>query len=178
MLLLDRFKKACHIYIAPLFDMIDTFPNIRFHSYADDIQIYIPASNPNDLVHFFANVYLSNCCKQNSLMRNEFKSSFIMSSFINNKIRKSNFQLFRICGISKSLTLFERKTLVTSFVLSVIDYCSILLSGLPTYKIKPLETILRSAVSVVYTIPHCEKNNDISITLLTIKLTGCPLQTE
>ena len=37
------------IYIVPLFEIIDSFPPISFHSYADDIQIYIPASNPNDL---------------------------------------------------------------------------------------------------------------------------------
>ena len=36
-------------YIAPLFAIIDTFPNISFHSYADDIQIYIRASNLNQL---------------------------------------------------------------------------------------------------------------------------------
>ena len=30
-----------NIYISPLFDKINTFPNISFHSYADDIQIYI-----------------------------------------------------------------------------------------------------------------------------------------
>ena len=98
-----------------------------------------------------------------------FDSSFNISSFINSKIRTSNFHLFRIRGISKS-TLFARKTLVTSLVLSVINYCSILLSGLPAYKIKPLEPILRSAVRVAHNIPYCEKNNDISITLLIAKL--------
>ena len=78
-----------------------------------------------------------------------FDSSFNMSSFINSKIRKSNFQLFRIREIRKSLTFLARKTLVTSLVLSVIDYFSILQSGLPAYKIKPRESILRSGVRVV-----------------------------
>ena len=32
-----------NIYIASLFEIIDSFPQISFHSYADDIQIYIPA---------------------------------------------------------------------------------------------------------------------------------------
>ena len=111
---------------------------------------------------------ISNLCKQDSLMLNEsksikfvfdfdnfpiqsidnflnlgviFDSSFNMSSFKNNKIRKSNYQLFRICGIRKSLT-FKRiltlKNLVTNIVLSIIDYCDILLSGFLAYKIKPL----------------------------------------
>ena len=59
---------------------------------------------------------------------------------------------------------------MTSLVLSIIDYCNILLSGLPEYKIRPLERIIRSAVRVVYNIPHCEKTNDISITQLMKKL--------
>ena len=93
-----------------------------------------------------------------------------MSSFINSKIRKSIFQLFRIREIRKSLTFLVRRTFATSLVLSVIDYCNILLSCYPAYKIKPLETILRSFFRVVYNISHCEKNNDISITLLMTKL--------
>ena len=52
------------------------------------------------------------------------------------------------------------KILVTMLALSFIDYCNILLSSLSCYKIKPLESILRSAVSVVY---NCEKNNDITV---------------
>ena len=68
------------------------------------------------------------------------------------------------------MTFLAHKTLVTSLELSVINYCSILMSGFPAYKIKPLESIFRSAVRVVYNIPHCEKNNDISITLLMTKL--------
>ena len=64
-----------NIYIAPLFAIIDKFSNICFHSYTDDIQIYIRASNPNDP---FTCPLLREClgklsiwCKQNSLMLNE-----------------------------------------------------------------------------------------------------------
>ena len=45
-----------------------------------------------------------------------------------------------------------------SLVLSIIDYCILLLSGLPEYKIRPLERIICSSVRVVYNIPNCEKN--------------------
>ena len=44
------------------------------------------------------------------------------------------------------------------------------MSGLHAYKIKLLEYILRSAARVVHNIPHCEKYNDISITLIMTKL--------
>ena len=58
--------------------LIDTFPNISFHSYADDIQIYILDSNPNDpfTCSFLRECLgkISNCCKQNSLVQNESKS--------------------------------------------------------------------------------------------------------
>ena len=40
-----------------------------------------------------------------------FDYSFNMPSIINSKIRKSNFQLFRIHGIWKSLTFLARKSL-------------------------------------------------------------------
>ena len=63
-----------NIYIVPLFAIIDTFPNISCHSCADDIQIYIRASNPNNP---FTCSLLSECLgkisnwyKQNSLMLN------------------------------------------------------------------------------------------------------------
>ena len=75
-----------NICIAPLFAIIDIFPNISFHSYADDIQIYIRASNPND--PFTCSLLreclgkISNWCKQNSLMLNESKSN---DMFINLK---------------------------------------------------------------------------------------------
>ena len=59
---------------------------------------------------------------------------------------------------------------MTSLVLSIIDYWKILLSDLPAYKIRPLDRIIRSAVLVVYNIPHCEKTNDISIKQLMKKL--------
>ena len=74
-----------NIYIAPLFAIIDTFPNISFHSYADDIQIYIRASNPND--PFTCSLLreclgkISNWCKQNSLMLNESKSNAMFINF-------------------------------------------------------------------------------------------------
>ena len=45
-----------NIYIATLFEIIDFIPQISFHSYADDIQIYdymiyVPDSNPNNDAH-------------------------------------------------------------------------------------------------------------------------------
>ena len=55
------------------------------------------------------------------------------------------------------MTFLARKTLVTNLVLTVIDYCSILLYGLPAYKIKPLESIFRLAVKVVYNIPNVKR---------------------
>ena len=101
---------------------------------ADDIQIYIRASNPND--PFTCSLFRKRTCSTCSLQ--------IQFSIISYK-RKSQ------------ILDFARKTLVTSLVLSVINYCSILLSGMSAYKIKPLESILRSAVRVVYNIPIAKR---------------------
>ena len=105
-----------------------------------------------------------------------FDSSFNLSSFINSKNRNSNIQLFRIRRIRKSWTFLTNKTIVNNPVLLVINYCIIyiLLSGLPVYKIKLHESILRLSVRVVFDIcwmdiQHCEKNkakNNASIFIL------------
>ena len=79
------------------------------------------------------------------------------STFINSKFRKSNAQLFRIRWIRKFLIFLAHKILVTNLVPSVFNYCSILLSDLPAYKIKPLESILRSAKLKLYILSHIVK---------------------
>ena len=47
-----------NIYMVPLFAIIDTFPNISFHSYTDDILIIsvLVLQIILSLVHFFANM--------------------------------------------------------------------------------------------------------------------------
>ena len=58
---------------------MDYFPQISFHSDTDDIQIYIPASNPNDLYscsrlrECFSKI--SNWCEYNSLKLNHAKTN-------------------------------------------------------------------------------------------------------
>ena len=86
-----------NIYISPLFEIIYYFPQISFHSYIDDIQIYIPASNPNDLYscsrlrECFSKI--SNWCEYNSLKLNHAKTN---AMFIDYRKKKITFVLLTI----------------------------------------------------------------------------------
>ena len=70
-----------NIYIAPIFKFVKNHPKIRFHSFADDLQIYTDAQSPNDSD---AHTNLSNClkdiiewCNSNSLKLKPGKSQII-----------------------------------------------------------------------------------------------------
>ena len=66
-----------NIYITLLFEIIDSFPQISLYSYADDIHIYIPASNPNDLCLRLRESFskISNWFEYNSLKLNYAKTN-------------------------------------------------------------------------------------------------------
>ena len=101
--------------------------------------------------------------------------TFDMTSFISSKLKSANSQLFRIRKSRNSLTFSSCKTLVSSLVLSIIDYCNILLINLPTSVIHKLIALQKYAVRVIFNIPHREWNNDISITGLMKELNWLPI---
>ena len=62
------------------------------------------------------------------------------------------YHLFRIRRIRKSITVYLTKTLVNSFVLSHIDYCSSVLINLYNLlsSISPLNRVIRSSIRTTY----------------------------
>ena len=103
-------------------------------------------------------------------------SNHDMKSFISEKIRSVNFQLYRIKKIRKSLNFFTCKILVTSLVLGVFDYCNVLLIGLPAITLAELTSLQRYAVRIIHMLPHREENNHISITQLMKELHWLPIK--
>ena len=81
------------------------------------------------------------------------------------------FELKRISSIRRFLTEDATKTLVTSYILSQLDYCNCLLMGTPNYIIQPLQKIQNFAARLVLLAPH----HHHSVPLLE-NCTGFPLQ--
>ena len=76
------------------------------------------------------------------------------------------FELKRISSIRRFLTEDATKTLVTSYILSRLDYCNCLLMGTPNSVIQPLQKIQNFAARLVllaprhhHSTPLLEKNN-------------------
>ena len=61
----------------------------------------------------------------------------------------ANFELKRIISIRSFLTEDTAKTLVTSYILSRLDYCNCLLMGTPNSVIQPLQKIQNTAARLV-----------------------------
>ena len=64
------------------------------------------------------------------------------------------FELKRIILISRFLTEDAAKTLVTSYILSRLDYCNCLLMGTPNSVIQPLQKIQNFAARLVLMAPR------------------------
>ena len=64
------------------------------------------------------------------------------------------FELKRISSIRRFLTKYATKTLVTSYVLSRLDYCNCLLMGTPNSVIQPLQKIHNFAARFVLLAPR------------------------
>ena len=81
------------------------------------------------------------------------------------------FELKRISSISRFLTEDATKTLVTSYILSRLDYCYCLLMGTPNSAIQPLQKIQNFAARLVLLVPHHHHS-----TPLLKNCTGFPFQ--
>ena len=64
------------------------------------------------------------------------------------------FELKRISSIRRFLTEDAAKTLVTSYILSRLDYCNYLLMGTPNSVIQPLQKILNFAARLILLAPR------------------------
>ena len=64
------------------------------------------------------------------------------------------FELKRISSIRRFLTEDAAKILVTSYILSQLDYCNCLLMGTPNSVIHPLQTIQNFAARLILLAPR------------------------
>ena len=78
-----------------------------------------------------------------------FDNSLSMDLQINQLVKCMNFELRRIARLKPYVPNKLVKTLVTSFVLSRLDYCNSLLVGLPNCKINKLQRVQNNAARLV-----------------------------
>ena len=69
-------------------------------------------------------------------------------------VQTACFELKRISSIHMFLTEDAAKTLVTSYILSQLNYCNCLLMGTPDSVIQPLQKIQNFAARLVLLAPH------------------------
>ena len=77
------------------------------------------------------------------------KSDMSMTSHINQVVKQCFRQLGLIKSCVKSLTFESARTLVNSFVISRIDYCNSLLTGLPKILLDRMQSVVKSAAKLL-----------------------------
>jgi len=78
-----------------------------------------------------------------------FDSTMNMSCFVSTLCKSLNHQLHKIGCIRQYLTTDVTKQLITSLVLSKIDYCNSLFAGLPKHRLHKLQTIQNNAARLI-----------------------------
>ena len=89
--------------------------------------------------------------------------------FINAKVKSANYQLHNIRIINKTITINICKLLIQSLVISILDYCNIVLINLPDDQLMLLNKIIRSSMLVLHKLPPRSIDDTISITELMLQ---------
>lgn len=89
---------------------------------------------------------ISDCVKNLGV---HIDNTLSMQKFISHTAQSCFFQLRRISGIRKFLSTEATAKLVTSLILSRLDYCNAVLSGLPSSAIHSLQRIQNSAARLI-----------------------------
>ena len=78
-----------------------------------------------------------------------FDSALSSEAFVNSSCKSTWFNLFNISRSRRSLTTDAAKILIQAYVMSKIDYCSILLYGIPDKLLNRIQQIQNYAAQVV-----------------------------
>lgn len=73
-----------------------------------------------------------------------------MSSHINKTISSCFYQLRRLKSVRRSLPLSAAKTVVNSFIVSRIDYCNGLLTGITQRQVDRLQSVLNASAKLIH----------------------------
>ena len=73
-----------------------------------------------------------------------------MNSHVNNTCSNALYYLYNIRKIRKYFSRQSTETLIRAFVLSRVDYCNILLYGLPAYKLTELQRVQNATAKLIF----------------------------
>ena len=93
-------------------------------------------------------------------------SNLSMKKHVINICQTAYFELKRISSIRRFLTKDATKTLVTSCILSRLDYCNCLLMGTPNSVVQPLQKIQNFAARLVLLAPRRRHSTPLGKTAL------------
>jgi exonuclease III len=92
-------------------------------------------------------------------------SALTMKQHITKVCQVCYFELKRISSIRKFLSEDATKTLVTSCILSRLDYCNSLLIGCPDSTLYPLQKVQNSAARLIYGVNHRQPSTPLLVKL-------------
>ncbi|GFR79123.1 reverse transcriptase-like protein [Elysia marginata] len=100
-----------------------------------------------------------------------FDSDFSMQHQLSSLCKSLHFQLRKIGSIRENLTEKVAKTLVTSLILSKLDYCNSPLAGCPQNKLQKRQSIMNNSARLV-----CRKPKTTHVTQLLRSLPWLPVK--
>lgn len=94
-----------------------------------------------------------------------FEMHLTLAAHVVNLIWSVNFEPCRISSICYYLSLQATKTIVFTFILSQLDYCSSLLSGCLRYLLNRLHKVQNNAAHLIFTAPMTDHTSPHLCTL-------------
>ena len=89
-------------------------------------------------------------------LRVTLDSTFSLHQHVLNVCRDALFEIQRVNSIHNFLTASAVKTLVCSLVLSCIDYCNSLFTGLPQCLLKKIPNVQNAAAKMIFRAPKSD----------------------
>ena len=106
-----------------------------------------PSSLPSSLTVGQCSINFSTSAKNLGVI---FDDSLSMSEQVTKVCQSAFFEIRKISTIRKYLTNEATKTLVTSLVISRLDYCNVLLAGVPQNLLDKIQRVLNCAARLIF----------------------------
>ena len=118
-----------NIYLAPLLDIFDRYPDINFHTYADDIQIYCNLPDPSTYISILNNFLDEISCwlASNSLSLNTNKTTVLLikspTTSTNIPSIRINNQIIKYSSTAQNLgIIFDQKLSFSQYTTSLSKF--------------------------------------------------------